>query len=86
MDALMSHPEDIILNKQQFLKMAVESLLNQIDAPTLHTIVATGRDEFVRRARVDWSGHGFTRDDYRQAFQQLTARAASVPGGQTYAT
>jgi hypothetical protein len=79
MDALMGRAEDIILDKQQFLSMAVESLLNQIDATTLHTIVATGRDEFMRIARAEWSGHGFTGKDYRRAFQALKQRAAQVP-------
>jgi hypothetical protein len=78
----MGKPEDVILDKAQFLQMAVTSLLQQIDAATLHTIVATGRDEFERVARVSWVGHGFTGDDYRQAFQMLQNRAAQVPGGQ----
>ena len=63
--------------------MAVTSLLQQIDAITLHTIVATGRDEFERVARSEWTGHGFTGDDYRLAFEQLKERAVNVPGGQT---
>lgn len=75
----MGKPEDLILDKKKFLQMAVESLLNQIDAATLHTIVATGRDEFVRHARTNWVGHGFTTADYRRAFQGLKRRADEVP-------
>ena len=82
MDALMGKPEDVIVDKKQFLEMAVHSLLNQIDAITLHTIIATGTDEFMRIAKLEWSGHGFTSDDYREAFRRLKERAAQVPGGQ----
>jgi hypothetical protein len=75
----MGKPEDVILNKKQFLDAAVMSLLNQIDTTTLHTIVATGKEEFMRIARAEWSGHGFTTDDYREAFRQLQERASQVP-------
>ena len=75
----MGQPEDVILDKKQFLHMAVTSLLQQIDAATLHTIVAAGHDEFMRIARAEWSGHGFTTDDYLTAFRQLQKRASQVP-------
>jgi hypothetical protein len=75
----MGKPEEVILDKQQFLQAAVDTLLNQIDATTLHTIVATGKEEFMRIARAEWSGHGFTSDDYREAFRKLQERATQVP-------
>jgi hypothetical protein len=83
----MKKPEDVILKKSQFLQAAVDSLLNQIDATTLHTIVATGRDEFMRIARSQWTGHGFTSEDYREAFRKVQERASQVPlvGGETNA-
>jgi hypothetical protein len=81
MDALIKKHanKETIMSREQFLRAAVETLLNQVDAATLHTIVAVGRDEFVRHAKTSWIGHGFTQDDFFTAFEQLTHRAREVP-------
>tara|TARA_R100001086_G_scaffold91284_6_gene45178 strand:- start:3294 stop:3545 length:252 start_codon:yes stop_codon:yes gene_type:complete len=72
--------QETILDKSLWLRAAVQTLLDQIDAPTLQTIVAVGRDEFVRHATSQWSGHGFTQSDFRTAFRMLEVRAEQVGG------
>jgi hypothetical protein len=64
-----------ITEKDQFLQAAVETLMIQLDTPLLHAIVAGGEDEFVRNARDQWTGHGFTKGDYQQAYRTLQTKS-----------
>ena len=64
-----------ITEKDQFLQAAVETLVIQLDEPLLHAIVAGGEDEFVRNARAKWTGHGFTKNDYQQAYRILQTKS-----------
>lgn len=70
--------ETLILEREAFLRQAVGSLLMQIDAATLASIVAGGEDRFLGHAKRYWSGHGFKAEDYKQAFRLLQARAQQV--------
>jgi len=70
----MKLPEGIT-EKDQFLQAAVETLVIQLDEALLHAIVAGGEDEFVRNARDKWTGHGFNRNDYQQAYRILQAKS-----------
>jgi len=64
-----------ITEKDQFLQAAVETLVIQLDDALLHAIVAGGEDEFVRNARNKWTGHGFTKSDYQQAYRILQTKS-----------
>ena len=70
----MKLPEGIT-EKDQFLQAAVETLVIQLDEALLHAIVAGGEDEFVRNARDKWTGHGFNRNDYQQAYRILQMKS-----------
>lgn len=70
--------EGLIIERDQFLSQAVGSLLHQIDLPTLLSIIAGGEDEFISHAKTYWTGHGFTREDFRKAFTLLEKRAQQV--------
>ena len=70
----MKLPEGIT-EKDQFLQAAVETLVMQLDEALLHAIVAGGEDEFVRNARDKWTGHGFNRNDYQQAYRILQMKS-----------
>lgn len=69
------HLPEGITDKGQFLEAAVETLMIQLDTPLLHAIVAGGEDEFVLHARNQWTGHGFTKDDYQQAYRILQTKS-----------
>ena len=70
----MKLPEGIT-EKDQVLQAAVETLVIQLDEALLHAIVAGGEDEFVRNARDKWTGHGFNRNDYQQAYRILQMKS-----------
>ena len=55
--------------------IAVVTLVIQLDDALLHAIVAGGEDEFVLNARNKWTGHGFTRNDYQQAYRILQTKS-----------
>lgn len=73
--------EKLIFERDAFLQQAVGSLLHQIDAATLAAIVSGGESQFIAHAKKYWSGHGFQRKDYKQAFQMLRIRATQVMSG-----
>ena len=58
---------------------AAHSLIIQLDATALATIVAAGEDEFVRVSRRAYHGQSFRTEDLRQIFAILKWKLGDTP-------
>ena len=70
--------ETLLEERQLMVESAVMTLLQQVDLPILLSMVAGGRDQFVAHAKRLWVGHGFTDEEFRNAFRLVEDRAAEV--------
>lgn len=70
--------ETLLEERRLMVESAVMTLLQQVDLPILLSMVAGGRDQFVAHAKRHWVGHGFTDEEFRNAFRLVEDRAAEV--------